>query len=279
VKGRPLIAGVAALGAIGLAEASLRVDVYPFDLPVIVMLAAGAGLAQRAPVFLFRSSAVSVAFAATIATYVLYGTGVALWVNLVSAAVNAFTPKPKPLHKILFNAGTLTVSAYIAGTVFERVGGNAYVREPATTVAAVAVSALVYFAVNSVLTATIIGLNTPGRAVANIQAVWRENYSWMLVNWIATASAGAGLALSYQAIQAVGIAIFILPVVAGWSTFRAYMANSAAARRRAEELQASNERLAESNAALAAEVARLDALREDARGPIAARRTSEASTP
>jgi hypothetical protein len=278
VKGRPLIIGVATLGALALVEASLRVDRFPFDLPVIVMLAAGVGLAQRAPVFLFRSSAISVAFAGTIATYVLYGTGVALWVNLVSVAVNAVTPKRKPRHKIAFNAGALTVSAYLAGTVFELLGGHANGRAPVVTVLAVAASALVYFAANSTLTAAIVGLNTPGRALTNVTAVWRENYSWMVVNYLATASAGAGLALSYEAIQAVGIAIFMLPLVAGWSTFRAYMANSAAARKRSEDLQSVNERLAESNAALAAELARLDALRERAtRGPVTVL-TFEAST-
>jgi hypothetical protein len=251
---------VAILGAAALLEASRRVDLSPFDLPVVILLAAGAALAQRAPVFLFRSSAISVAFAATIATYVLYGTGVALWVNLASAAVNAVTPKRKPLNKILFNAGALTLSAYLAGTAFEILAGHGLVRPPAVTVLAVACSSLVYFIVNSSLTAAVIALHAPGPAFAGFRTVWRENYSWMVVNWVATASAGAGLALSYQAIQAVGIAIFVLPIVAGWSTFRAYMANSAGARRQSEELQRSNELLTASNATLEAKLARAQGL-------------------
>jgi hypothetical protein len=259
-RGRSLVAAVAVLGALALAEASLRAEVYSFDLPVILLLAAGAGLAQRAPVFLFRSSAVSVAFAATIATYVLYGTGVALWVNLASAAVNAVTPKRKPLRKILFNTGTLTVSAYLAGTVFDLLGGHVPGRGPGTVVLAVALSALVYFAANSTLTSTIIALNAPGRPLANAVSVWRLNYSWMIVNYVATATAGAGLALSYEAIQTVGIAIFILPIVAGWVTFRAYMLNSAATRKRNEELARSNEVLSGTNATLVAELKRLSGL-------------------
>ena len=53
----------------------------------------GEALAQRAPVMLFRSSSISVAFAATIACYVLYGPALAIWVNLMSAVVNSFMPK------------------------------------------------------------------------------------------------------------------------------------------------------------------------------------------
>lgn len=265
MNGTLLIGVVAVLGAAGLIEASLRAEVYSFDVPVILLLAAGAGLAQRQPIFLFRSSAISVAFAATIATYVLYGTGVALWVNLASAAVNAFTPSRKPLRKIVFNAGTLTVSAYAAGTVFDALGGHAPGRGPATVVLAVAVSALAYFGLNSTLTAAVIALHAPGRALANAAAVWRENYSWMIVNYVATATSGAGLALSYEAISTIGIAIFTLPILAGWATFRAYMVNSNATRKRIAELERSNEALAGSNAALASELEKLVQISNTAR--------------
>ncbi len=256
-----LIAAVAIAGAATLVEATSRVSVYTFDLPVILLLAAGAGVAQRVPVFLFRSSAVSVAYAATIATFVLYGTGIALWVNLASAAVNAFTPRRKPIEKILFNTGALTVSAYLAGSVFELLGGHSASREPATTVLAVAGSSLVYFAVNSTLTASIIALTSQTGALRNALAVWRENYSWMTVNYVVTASAGAGLALAYEAIEVVGIAIFILPIAAGWATFRAYMLNSAGARRRSEELERANERLRHSNEAMSLALERLGVLK------------------
>lgn len=262
MNGTLLIGVVAVLGAAGLIQASLGAEVYSYDVPVILLLAAGAGIAQRQPVFLFRSSAISVAFAATIATYVLYGTGVALWVNLASAAVNAFTPSRKPLRKIAFNTGALTLSAYVAGTVFDALGGHAPGRGPATVVLAVAISALAYFGLNSTLTATIIGLTTPGTKVLS---VWRENYSWMIVNYVATATSGAGLALSYEAISTIGIAIFTLPILAGWATFRAYMVNSQATRKRIAELERSNEALAGSNTALASELEKLVQLSKVAR--------------
>ncbi|MDQ2951264.1 MAG: hypothetical protein M3R54_03265, partial [Chloroflexota bacterium] len=52
----------------------------PLMLAILVTLAA---VTQRMPVLLFRSSAISVSFASVIASYVLYGTGVGVFVSLV----------------------------------------------------------------------------------------------------------------------------------------------------------------------------------------------------
>jgi hypothetical protein len=83
----------------------------------------------------------------------------------------------------------------------------------------------------------------------------------MTVNYVVTASAGAGLALAYEAIEVVGIAIFILPIAAGWATFRAYMINSAGARQRSEELERANQRLLQSNEAMTLALERLGVLK------------------
>src|SRR5439155_1657997 len=72
----------------------------PLMLAILLGLAA---LTQRLPVFLFRSSAISVSFAAVIASYVLYGTGVGVFCALVQATVNAVTPTRKPPLKVAFN--------------------------------------------------------------------------------------------------------------------------------------------------------------------------------
>lgn len=241
------IGAVAALGAICIAVASLGIDPAGVDLTTVLLLAAGAAVAQRLPVFLFRSSAISVAFAATIAAYVLYGTGVALLVNLASAAVNAVTPKPKPLAKIVFNTGALTVAAFLAGTTYRLLGGETPPGAILPTIAAVAASGLVYFSTNSVLTAAVIALTTPGRFLPTFRAVWHDNYAWMVLNYLATALNGAGLALAHQALGVTGIGAFLLPLAVAWWTFHQYMANSQLVRAKNEELQRLNARLAETN--------------------------------
>jgi uncharacterized membrane protein len=77
--------------AVVAASSKQRLDVLdPIMIAVLVGLAC---LAQRIPVFLFRSSAISVSFAAVIAAYVLNGTGAAVWISLAQALVNSVTPR------------------------------------------------------------------------------------------------------------------------------------------------------------------------------------------
>lgn len=236
--GSRLIAAVVLAGGCALAYASfVSLDLRePGALALFALIAA---VAQRQPVFLFRSSAVSVAFAATIATYVLAGTGAALWVNLASAAVNAVTPRRKPFVKIAFNAGNLTLSAFLAAETYRFVGGQTAPHEVLPTVLAVAASAAVYFLVNSALTAAVISLTGQER----FGAVWKQNYSWMVVNYLAAAVNGAALAFAYQTLALFGAMVFLIPLVVAWYSFKLYMVKSTEVRERNADLVEVNNRL------------------------------------
>ena len=236
-----VLAGVAALTFGSLTADPDRADPRMFFFLVIL-----AGVSQRLPVFLFRNSAVSVSFAATTAAYVLFGTGLALWVNLAAAAVNAVTPTRKPWEKILFNTSALTVSAFVAGTAYRFVGGATAPTDVIPTVFAVVVSGSVYFLVNSILVTTVIVLTTGER----FAEVYRENYSWMAVNWIAASINGAALALAYVAISIFGALAFVMPLGVAWYSFKLFMAKSKEARRRSDELQSLNGVLQEMNVKL-----------------------------
>ncbi|HMC68186.1 MAG TPA: hypothetical protein VKJ07_03440, partial [Mycobacteriales bacterium] len=101
---------VALVGLVCVAQAARTASFGAVDPLMFVILVLLAAVTQRMPVFLFRSSAISVSFAAVIASYVLYGTGVAVFVSLFQAGVNAFTPTRKPVVKAAFNAGSLVTS-------------------------------------------------------------------------------------------------------------------------------------------------------------------------
>src|SRR5438132_10709641 len=152
--------GVVAVGAACLMAASLGVKVANLDPLMFVLLLGLAAAAQRNPVMLFRSSAISMSFAIKVAAYVLFGVGVALWVNVVVAAVNAFTPRPKPFRKAAFNFGQLSISTTLAATTYGLAGGKTPPQDIAQTVAAVALSAAVYFLANSTFTAAVIALTS-----------------------------------------------------------------------------------------------------------------------
>jgi putative nucleotidyltransferase with HDIG domain len=240
------IAAVAMVGGALIAWSLLTVNTAVADPTTILLLALLAAGAQRMPVFLFKSSAVSVAFAATIAAYVLYGPQIAIFVNLASAAVNAVTPKRKPVEKIAFNTGALTISAFIAASAYQLVGGQVPPGAIVPTIVAVAVSSLVYFVVNSALTTQVISMTNGQRFVD----IYKENYSWMVVNWLATGVNGAALALAYQSLQLFGAAAFIMPLGVAWYSFKLYMAKSKELRKRNDDLETLNRTLELTNVKL-----------------------------
>lgn len=236
-------ATVPVAGLVVLAAATLATDLARVDLLLLVSLAVLAGVAQRLPIFLFRDSAVSVAFSATMAAYIVLGPGPALLVNLVSAAVNAVTPRRKPLPKALFNAGAFTLSAAVAAATYALVGGETPARSIVPTIAAAALSGLAHFVANSALVAGAIALTTR----TNPLEVWRENYAWMIVNWMAASLNGAALALAYGSLQFFGAAVFVLPLAAAWYSFHLYVQKSQEVRRRNEELHELNAALERSH--------------------------------
>ena len=242
------IGAIAVAGAICLLTTSVTVRTGTLDPVMFVLVMVLAGVAQRNPVKLFRSSAISVAFAIQIAAYVLFGVGLTLWVTLVVVAVNAYTPKPKPFRKIAFNFGQLTLSVYLAANAYALVGGQVPPGAFVPTVVAVSVSAALYFLVNTTFTATVIALTSE----VKFGAIWRQNFSWMPINWLATAVNGAALALAYQALGPIGVMVFLLPLGVAWYSFRMYMDKSVQLRQRNEQLQATNEMLLRTNSRLEA---------------------------
>jgi hypothetical protein len=222
-----------------IAARTLRFDgIDPLMLGILVTLAA---VTQRMPVVLFRSSAISVSFAAVIASYVLYGTGIGVLVSLVQAGVNAFTPTRKPLVKAAFNAGSLSTSAFVAGEIFRWIAPER--GDIAGTVLGVGASALGYFLVNTALTAGVIAISER----QSFLNVWRTNYAWMPLNFLATAAQGAALALASQALGIFGVLVFTLPLGVAWYSFRLYMSKSSEVRQRNAELQSVNDVLRQTN--------------------------------
>ena len=90
---------VTAGGAISMAIAIIFFPFASIDPLMFAVLLTLAAVAQRIPVFLFRSSAISVSFAAVIASYVLYGPAPAVILGLAQACVNSVTPRRKPARK------------------------------------------------------------------------------------------------------------------------------------------------------------------------------------
>ena len=235
------VLAVVGVGAMAVTLSVQTIDLSRIDPLMVAILVGLAVVTQRMPVFLFRSSAISVSFASVIASYVLYGSGIGVFVSLCQAAVNAVTPKRKPAVKAAFNAGSLSTSAFVAGELFRVLGPQP--GDLVATLLAVAVSALAYFLVNTALTAGVIAISERQRFVS----VWMTNYAWMPLNFLATAAQGAALALASQALGVFGVVVFTLPLGVAWYSFRLYMSKSSEVRQRNAELQSVNDMLRRTN--------------------------------
>lgn len=234
---------VAAVGALAVGHAAFGFRPSAIDPVMLGILIALAAVSQRVQVVLFRSSAISVSIAAVIASYVLFGAEVAILLSFVEALVNAFTPRRKPLVKVAFNTGNLATSAYAAASVYALAGGTTRPTDIVGTLVAVALSGATYFVVNTTLAAAVIAISER----QSIVAIWRTNYSWMPVNFLATAAQGAALAMASQALGVFGVLVFTLPLGVAWYSFKLYMAKSSEVRVRNAELQSVNEVLRRTN--------------------------------
>src|SRR5438128_10448497 len=101
------IALVAALGVIVLITSSINLHTSSIDPVMFIFILVLVGIAQRNPAVLFRSRAISVAFAVKIAAYVLFGTPLAPCDTIVAVPGNPYTPQSKPGRKTMFNVGSV----------------------------------------------------------------------------------------------------------------------------------------------------------------------------
>jgi diguanylate cyclase (GGDEF)-like protein len=229
---QPFVYGVAAAGmaALGLCAGQLPLERWPELLLFFVLCA----LAQVMPVPIFANTTISVAFAVTIASLVYMGPAAAVWVNLGSALVMCFRPRRKPLEKMVFNVGALSLTAFAAGRLYEAAGG---VPEPALSdwdLLAPSFAAIVlYFLLNSGLVATAIALTTR----QPVMAVWNSNSRWLAPSYVGLGLVGFGMAVAYRATGLLGLAIFVVPLAIAWYAFKLYAAEAKQARLAREQLQ------------------------------------------
>ncbi len=168
----------------------------------------------------------SLSFALIFATLLRFGPGPAMLAGGLSTLSFCLYPKRQPPHQIAFNLGVISVSTFAAGRVFLWVSGGTFAAGLLPLFAAVMVSCLSYFLINSLGVASIIALST-GKNLAHI---WRDSFLWTAPSYFAAASAGT-LAILLLGAQVGTVLLFVTPVAA--LTYLAY----ALSRRRAEENQ------------------------------------------
>ena len=168
----------------------------------------------------------SLSFALIFATLLRFGPGAAMLAGGLSTLSSCSYPRRQAAHQICFNLGLISLSTFAAGRAFLWVSGGTFAAGLGPLFAAVMVSCLSYFLINSLGLASIIALST-GKSMIR---VWRDSLLWTAPSYFAAASAGT-LAILLLGAEVGAVLLFVTPVAA--LTYGAY----ALSRRRAEENQ------------------------------------------
>jgi signal transduction histidine kinase/ActR/RegA family two-component response regulator len=232
-----VIYATAAAGAAACAWAAVRLDPSSLGLSFVVLLALTLGVGSRLSVSIPR-----VKFEVTLSdfflflTLLLYGGEAAV---LLAAAESLFSTARISRRPFiyLFNVGVMPLSIFLAAHALElcfgrvtslRAGGFS-----PQYLGALAVLAVVHYSVNSGLAAACEALKV-GRT---FWQVWRENYFWTSLNFVAAASLAGIVA---KTVDAFGfyMVVGVLPVVAFvYHTYLTYLRNIKASQERAEIAQ------------------------------------------
>jgi len=176
------------------------------------------------------AGSLSLGFAITFAALLRFGPPGALVVGTLGCLVSCLYPRRQPGHQLAFNAAVAGVASWLSGMTFLTLNAHTLALEAGRSVPAAAAASLVYFAVNTVSTAAVIGLCSG----QSIPAFWREHFLWTAPGDFAGAAIGTGAALlcggrSWQ------MPVFVLPVV--FLTYQAYAVYAARARERQQHIE------------------------------------------
>ena len=184
-----------------------------------------------------QDGSISVGAVGALAGVSLFGPRVALALAVTTAVVD-WSVRRSPLHRVVFNVGTLSIAALAAAGVLA-VGRSIGV---GIVIAAVA-AGLVYFAANT----GILGMALAIEARERWSTVWRERFPWLLPHYVAYGLIGGVIALGYRAVGLYAFLVFAIPLLLVRKTQEAYVTHT---RDSVQKLRAAAETIQQQNASL-----------------------------
>jgi diguanylate cyclase (GGDEF)-like protein/putative nucleotidyltransferase with HDIG domain len=184
-------------------------------LAVIALVAGGQALSLE-----LDGGSISVSAVGALAGAALFGFQAALPLAIAIAAVD-WSARRTPAYQLLFNVGALSLASLAAAAVFHG-GGDGGTIDTIVTAAAGLAAGGIYFVVNTGLLAGAMALEGHD----SWRRVWTERFSWLLPHYVAFGAVGGAIALAYDAIGLIGLAVFVLPLLLMRKTMAAYLGHT-----------------------------------------------------
>jgi diguanylate cyclase (GGDEF)-like protein/putative nucleotidyltransferase with HDIG domain len=226
-------------GVAGLALSWTSKDLLGL-LAILMLVGVGQALALEADE---GAAVLSVSAVGCLAASSLFGFRAALPLAITSVAVD-WSARRQPLHNVLFNIGALTLASLTAASIF-----NLAHLFPAGTEHRLAIAALGllagagYFAVNMGLVSLALALQGHERW----WSVFREQFAWLLPHYVVYGFIGGVMALAYEAVNLLALAVFAVPLLLMRKTQEAYLKHT---HRSAQKLRQAAETIQSQNVSL-----------------------------
>lgn len=210
-------------------SSTLRTDAGADPVAFISFGLLAVGLAF-ASVEIYGRGAVSFAGCGLLAAGLALGPAPALVFGIMVAAIN-FGRRGGLLYRAVFDAGTLALSAATAALVYDLLTPPA--AGEIRGLAASVVAAISFLAVNLGLLSMAMGFSEKVSPVA----VWQERFRWLTPYYLASGPLAFAMALAYEKLGVVGLAVFALPPAFMMFSAQQYIAHTS---KSVEEIRRSN---------------------------------------
>jgi diguanylate cyclase (GGDEF)-like protein/putative nucleotidyltransferase with HDIG domain len=214
-----MLAFIAIIVVVGLVGLWLGLPFASMPWLSVILFAGLAILAELLAVDVSNRSKISVSTIVILATAFLYG-GIGILVATLPAAISMKIKASSPLHRMLFNFGTVLLSALCANWVFKTLVGSLFNKVSIDWKILTAVLAgLTFYAINHLLLCSVRGLSE-GRKPWHI---WHAEYRWLWPHYAVFGALALTIALVYDTFGPTSVIALMAPVAIMHLAIKQYM--------------------------------------------------------
>jgi diguanylate cyclase (GGDEF)-like protein len=203
-----LVLYVASVIAAGITSTALGFSTHPqIDLVALCLIVTLATLAELLQVNLYGPETMSVSVAAMFAAALVAGVPGVACACAANVLVN-YMRRRTALYKVAFNWATHVLAGMVPVLVMEAIGLPLRMENLFVLGVPIVLSSLAYYAVDTGLIATAIGLSS-GASTVN---TWRERFQWLAGHYVVLCIMGLFLGVAYAAQGPVGLVVFAMPI-------------------------------------------------------------------
>ena len=174
--------------------------------------------AEFIPVDLPVGGVISIGFPIDFVLILVFGPALAMLITALGALIGETIERERSWYKVIFNAAQYSLTAGIAGIVYQQAGGVVGAQNIFRFIFPATICALTYCIINITLFILVVSFAQNVR----IKTIWRTSIKEMIPSYIAEAPMGFLMAIVYTEVGIVGILLFFLPLLLARRSFELY---------------------------------------------------------